>query len=1207
MKRLAVLLLLVASPVWGATYWVSPTGNAANSGADSTTNAKTLAWFNANAVAGDVCRFKSGTYSSPIQPANNGTSSNRIRYYGFPQDPSAVVVTDVRFGWNGSSSKGDYSTAAWVTVSGDMTGCDEVAAQYAVNDSLVRIIAPNSTNGVLFKTKRSVMDSCSISGVLITSGGQSHAFDMFNASNVYYTDNLVKHTTFSGTINVTGGPQGDVHVIGIAKSAYNRFYGNTVSFTVNACFGYLFMVEQYRSYHNHFQNNSFSFVVNATAGGTKGFFGMRDSTRYCRVWGNTMTTSGTGTMGMQWTNGGSFPGTVRQNYFGRNIVKFANTGFTIQNGLRGDTLEFNVIANQSGKALDDDGTSGQDLDTVLVRHNTFYGTANPLVDLGPMTASGSASKFVANLYYTTAANGSEGVVSVPTSSGILDSTGTVFSLGGTASAGFKYNGSTGTPGSGGNYGISGKAVWGSPRFVDSTYTTFDAGISETGYADNVKAASLHDGFSGVFSDSIGGSTGSSPPTAPGDSVVALVVTQKDDVAGVVFDYNADADTNAVLYVLYGVSAATDTAHAPARRPGSARTHATSLFGLTPSTTYHLSVVSSDGARKDTTFITRRENWWYREQTGPSVYVSPSGSDSNDGLSQGAAKRTISSARTVLLAQPNQGRGGAIVLMDGIHYQRSDISGSAGVPDTGYFIKALNPGSAIIDGADERIVNGTVNPTWGAVNAANDPGRVGGAFNTGDTLFATTFASVDSLEGLSEGGYTYFRCTSAAEVWNKSGSSGAGGYDLSATTVGFVYINAAADSIYVRTRGGQNIRTATKYFGYRPSLLYIDDPYWQVEGLVFRNAGGLASGNGIAVRFRAGDRANNGTVYNCTFTTNDREGVYAIGSGTGQADSIAVVGNTFTAGFTDRFGYDAGKGRREEARQLTTMDGAYNTIKNNTVRYSFNGIGHGGIAGDYASMSDLDINGNTVSNVSDDAIEAETDAGVNQRIVGNTLSRFGNGISHAPLEVGPYFVIKNLLLYPKAGGGAFKLGGGSNAQGFYYHNTVAVDTTRNSTSWYAAGGTVHNKLFVNNVLTGNGNRGVVGWQAVRNTLTHPDTAGTITNALNWNVVYAASDTIAMWRNTVYDTTGWKAIGFEKNGRMRFHPAWQDTATGNWTSIRGVDGGRRIAGITGVVTTVNGTRPDIGYREYVASVSVTRRQMPRARWWSPWAWLWWMVGR
>ena len=143
-KAIACIVLAMLLPLAGAsraaTYWVSPTGSSGASGADSSANAKTLAWFNANAVAGDVCRFKSGTYSSPIQPAGKGTSGNRIRYYGFPQDPGAVRVTNIKFG-GGSNNQGSYCTAKWFTTTSGFSAVDGIESPtfYPVGDSIVNV------------------------------------------------------------------------------------------------------------------------------------------------------------------------------------------------------------------------------------------------------------------------------------------------------------------------------------------------------------------------------------------------------------------------------------------------------------------------------------------------------------------------------------------------------------------------------------------------------------------------------------------------------------------------------------------------------------------------------------------------------------------------------------------------------------------------------------------------------------------------------------------------------------------------------------------------------------------------------------------------------------------------------------------------------------------------------------------------------------
>lgn len=593
----ALLLVVLASqPIAAnaATYWVSPTGSASASGSDSLSNAKSLADVNSRVVAGDIVRFKSGTYSSPIQPNANGSAGSRIRYYGFPSDPTAVTVTNIRFGWNGSNSRGDYATANGFTVSGSMIGCDEVAGLYAVGDSIANCRIPNAGGGFNFRTKNSVMDACVFGNGSITSTGQSHFIDMYNANNVYAAGNRITNCTFTLTINTTAS-QGDVHVLGMFRTHSNVFFNNTFNVTVNSCYGYFFPVEMYRSYYNSFQSNRFNLAMNATPGGTHAIWGYRDSSSYNRFVANTVTTTGPGMMSLGLSQAGSFVSTTNHTYLGGNVFKLnavpVTGGIYWQNGSRSDTLEFNTVAVNGGAALYLE--PGGDFNNTIVRHNTFFSNNATVFTLN--TASNtSGSRLVSNVFYSTSANsGSSPTVSVPSGVG-LDSLGLVFSRGGSASNAIRYNGTNGAPGSGGNYGQSGKAVWNTPMFVDSSYATLNTALRAGSPAQN---ASFQDGFAGALGVATADLVRPAPIgtlTAPAstDTSVTLAWTAvgDDSLTGTATSYEVRYSTSAITAGNFASATLASGPPAPAA-PGSPQTM--TVKGLAASTTYFFAIVTRD--------------------------------------------------------------------------------------------------------------------------------------------------------------------------------------------------------------------------------------------------------------------------------------------------------------------------------------------------------------------------------------------------------------------------------------------------------------------------------------------------------------------------------------------------------------------------------------------------------------------------------------
>lgn len=345
----SLVALPLSSVAHAATYWVSPAGVAGRSGTDSLAQATTLAWFNANAVAGDVCRFRSGTYADPIQPAHDGTPARRIRYYGFPGAPGAVIVADIAFGYQ----HGSYCTARWFGTARGLSGCNAVAGIYTVGDSIVSCSTDHGDGGLSALGKACVFDSLAIRGT-IAGGGQTHWIDLFvGGSPAWFSaSNVISHCRFSVTVN-TPGPQGDVHVLAIGHGVENRIEHNRFDVTVKSCAGYFFCAELYEGYRNTFHANTWNVLLEGPIRGTRGVWSHRDSSSFNRWTANTVTVSGRGaTLSFMLSNGGSFPGTTGHNYYGGNVIHDDSPQpesgvLWFYDGSRSDTVESNAITTRS--------------------------------------------------------------------------------------------------------------------------------------------------------------------------------------------------------------------------------------------------------------------------------------------------------------------------------------------------------------------------------------------------------------------------------------------------------------------------------------------------------------------------------------------------------------------------------------------------------------------------------------------------------------------------------------------------------------------------------------------------------------------------------------------------------------------------------------------------------------------------------------------
>lgn len=514
-------LLFMAFTSDAATIWVSPSGG--GNGSDST-NARTLAYANANAVAGDVVRFKSGSYgSTAIAPEHNGTANNRIRYYGFPSDRGAVRVADVALG----PDVGSYSTVRWVTVvSGEISGCGGSYGDFVVGDSLVAINGFAAGDfGFGFDAHESVFDSLYITGT-ITGNYQLDWLEMGEPRDASapgeigkcgsppcggwwrgILNNTVADCVFNVTVDNTGTP-GDVHILQMRGAAYNTIARNTFNITIEHCWGYFFPVEMYESYYNLFQANTWNLTTNRAYGvtttRTRSIWGYRDSSSYNRFVGNTVTTSGPAgdstSIDLGLSQSGAYGGTTNHTYIGNNVLKIHNPQRAAaywQNGSRADTIEFNLIAsNRALPALS--VASGGGFASSILRHNTLWTASGTVVDISAETNTG-ASRFVSNVYYGTAASGIGSETTRVPLAFPMDSAGTFFNRGGTPGAAIKSGSTYGTIGSGGNFGQPGMAVWGTPAFKDSTFATLMDSIGASGYARWPNAPSLSGQFAGCMS------------------------------------------------------------------------------------------------------------------------------------------------------------------------------------------------------------------------------------------------------------------------------------------------------------------------------------------------------------------------------------------------------------------------------------------------------------------------------------------------------------------------------------------------------------------------------------------------------------------------------------------------------------------------------------------------------------------------------------
>ena len=532
-------------------------------------------------------------------------AANRIRYYGFALDPTAVQVANIQFGYQ----HGNYCTARWLSVPYGITGCYEVAGMSPVADSIVKCVTLNGGFGL--RGNQGVADSLSITGTVTDpstnnfvdiSGERDHYNGTIGEWTIGASNNVFSNSTVNMVVNTTTGP-GDLHGIMVSAAAYNKILNNTFNFTINACYGYFFVLEQYEGYYNLIQNNTFNVVMNATPGGSRGVWTHRDSSSYNQYINNKMSIGGPGNIVFMLTNPGSFPGTTGHNLYSNNDIRIdtptAGLGaFNFYDGCRSDTVQFNVIRTNSTSTVMGFTPNGGDFDGAVIRHNTFITGGATAIDFGNAATATSGSRLTSNIFYCGTANGSNTEnLKVPAGTG-LDSVGVFFSLGAaSASKAIRLAGVDGAPGSGGGYGNSNESRWGSPRFVDSTYTTLNPALTSSSYA---QGSNFRDGYAGAIAYSAGADI--TPPAAVSNLALSQATQSSllaswtapgnDGTTGTASQYDLRWSTAPITASNFSFATAVSPQPTPLAA-GTAQSYV--LLGLNASTTYYVALRTADAA------------------------------------------------------------------------------------------------------------------------------------------------------------------------------------------------------------------------------------------------------------------------------------------------------------------------------------------------------------------------------------------------------------------------------------------------------------------------------------------------------------------------------------------------------------------------------------------------------------------------------------
>ncbi len=262
-------------------------------------------------------------------------------------------------------------------------------------------------------------------------------------------------------------------------------------------------------------------------------------------------------------------------------------------------------------------------------------------------------------------------------------------------------------------------------------------------------------------------------------------------------------------------------------------------------------------------------------------------------------------------------------------------------------------------------------------------------------------------------------------------------------------------------------------------------------------------------------------------------------------------------------WDAVKGTDHENSAITVAGATQTLVSGNRIRQIFNGVYAGSFEddGDTAIAFDVDVSDNTLADVTDDGLEPEG-ACVNHRFFGNTVDRFHNGVSLAPITSGPVWVLRNRFTNYDAS--AIKLSNDSSGRVWIFHNTGFTDLPDQNA--INVSGHFENMVWRNNVFRG-----------TRYAFEMSRPAGP--NDLDWNDWFTTRGApVVKWSDVRHDTVAaWcAATGLECHGHDA-DPGLADPAAGDLSLTAdspNVDRGVRLFGINDAFL---GAAPDLGYLE------------------------------
>lgn len=394
--------------------------------------------------------------------------------------------------------------------------------------------------------------------------------------------------------------------------------------------------------------------------------------------------------------------------------------------------------------------------------------------------------------------------------------------------------------------------------------------------------------------------------------------------------------------------------------------------------------------------------------------------------------------------------------------------------------------------------------------------------------------------------------------------------VNSITQGF-YWEVGTQRLYVHLEGNDSPASHTMRIAKRDYGLWVTASNVRVDSLDFRyyGSGGTNwSGNAVLVGVY-NSPAHGVTVRNCTAQDVGAAFYSNRGSNYNVFENCTVADDRVWT-----FGYYGGKNRAEERVGGFTTYGIGDEVFGCTVSGVFNGISVPGDSLIESASKFVLIAHNAIANVADDGIEEDLTCGVGNVLGWNTITRAANGISMAPIMVGPSFAMFNRIVDVENGGGGFKLGDGAYGSSlgvkFFYNNTVA-STMRSGGAYpvqatfavHGVGGVYKNLTCANNVFGAGGYGQWLEGRADGDSTTisfnydRCDTMPDNFRGVRWKSLDWPSFSIRGFTASA----SYPGFGWENNGTFG-RPAFVDTANGDYripTGSAAKNAAKRIPGV------------------------------------------------